>query len=122
MRKIIKSLPRLLKSGPQSLPLYRGRDWKEVIHFKSTLHSIPLNAHFVLRSWPKFYRIEGNKLGNNLLVLDGYLMEYAQYNGVLCDILHFPNNCISLNPDNIFIAKQPSVTLHTYFPQFKAND
>ena len=113
MRKIIKSLPRLLKSGPQSLPLYRGRDWRELIQFKSTVHSIPLNDHFVLRSWPRYYRIEGNKLGNNVLVLDGFLMEYAQYNGVLCDIPHFPSHCISLNPEHLFIAKQQSVTLHT---------
>ena len=111
MRNIIKSLPRLLKCGPQCLPLYKGRDWKELVKFQPI---VPLNEHFMLKSWPKHYRVNSNDLGHSLLVLDGRLMEYAQYNGILYDILHLPKNFKILKKDTIFVAKQQSVTLHTF--------
>ena len=111
MRNIIKSLPHLLKCGPQSLFLYKGRDWKELVQFQSI---VPLNEHFRLKSWPKHHRVNSNDLGHSLLVLDGRLMEYAQYNGILFDILHSPNNFKILKKDTIFVAKQHSITLHAF--------
>ena len=108
---IIKSLPHLLKCGPQSLSLYKGRDWKELVKFQSI---IPLNDSFVLKSWPKHDRVNSNDLGHSMLVLDGRLIEYTQYNGIFCDIPYLPNNFKILKKDTIFVAKQHSITLHTF--------